>query len=65
MILVPLSLNILQFWIQDTFLKGDTVDTTYSNMDDSVDDSRSPPPVQTSKHITNYLEINDSEYTSL
>ena len=67
MILVPLSLNILQFWIQDTFLKGDTFQANDNDIDidEYSDDSPSPPPVRISSHIHSHLEVNSSGYTSL
>ena len=67
MILVPLSLNILQFWIQDTFLKGDVFTDTNSesDIDEYSDDSPSPPPITFRSHLHSDLEVNSSGYTSL
>ncbi len=60
MILVPLSLNILQFWIQDTFLKAETKLESNDEIDLYSDDSPSPPmSPQRQTMRSAYLEIDD------
>ena len=54
MILVPLSLNIFQFWIQDTILKNDLVDEV-----DKIDLS----PTNTDDDLS-YLEIDETRLSS-
>ena len=62
MILVPLSLNILQFWIQDTFLKAETKVELPDNLDLYSDDSPSPPLSPQRPMISSaYLEIEDDD----
>ena len=41
MIVVPFSLNIIQFWIQDTFLKHDNLENSNNNID-NIDNIDSP-----------------------